>query len=457
MPVTMEMIGSNIAQFTVEIEPETLEPAIEHQYKRMGAKYVVPGFRRGKAPRKLIERFFGNDVFAEDAAIEAAIIEYHDFIRANDLRPIEKAEAKSIKLDEGQKAIVELTVYLLPDYSKLKYKGLMYPVIESNITDDDVDKAIENVRQRNARIISVSDRPAQIGDDVVIDFEGFIYNMAFEGGNAEDFSLKLGSNSFIEGFEQQICGHEIDDFFDVFVTFPENYGEGTDAEELAGKPARFEVRIKSISFEELPELSDEFAQDVSEYDTFDEYRDSIRAQLNKKEMQDIEKIKREALIKEFLEKNEMEIPPDMIEDEVQRSINDLVLSLSRKGMSLEQYLYITSNDFESFHANEIAHAKRQIKYVFLLEAVIRAENIEVSPEEIKEFVEEKASEAGISQEEYIEQQFDNDSKLLSGSVARVKAFGIVKEHALPILFDDQTEQTEQTEQPEQFSQSEEDI
>ena len=397
-------------------------------YQREGKKYNVPGFRKGKAPMNVIERMYG-PVFTQDAietvyqkAVDEAVSEFgEEVVDAN------SAEVVSMEGD----VVFKAKFVVKPEVKIEGYKGLTVEKAEAVVTDEDVEHELGHVQQRNSRSINVDDRPAQLGDSVVFDYEGFCDGVPFEGGKAEKYSLKLGSNQFIPGFEDGMVGHEIGEEFDVNVTFPEEYH----AEELAGKPAVFKVKIHEIKMTELPELNDEFAKDVSEFDTLDEYKEDLRKELLKKAEDKAKDDADNKLIDQLIDLVEADIPEVMYDNKVTENINDFSYNLQMQGMNIGTYLNYTGMDMEALRGQFRDKAIHQVKLRLALEKIAEIENIEVSDEDIDKAYDDLAKNYGV--------ELDRVREIvpvagLKKDVAVEKAVDVVRDNAnyIPVKADD---------------------
>ena len=417
---------------TYEVEFTASEELLRAEKKRVylkeGRKYNVPGFRKGKAPMNVIERMYG-PVFTQDAievvyqkAVDEAISEFgEEVVDAN------SAEVVSMEGD----VVFKAKFIVKPEVKIEGYKGLTVEKAEAVVTDEDVAHELEHLQQRNSRSINVDDRPAQMGDSVVFDYEGFCDGIPFEGGKAEKYALKLGSNQFIPGFEEGMVGHEIGEEFDVNVTFPEEYH----AEELAGKPAVFKVKIHEIKMTELPELNDEFAKDVSEFDTLDEYKEDLRKELLKKAE---DKAKDEAdnkLIDQLIDLVEADIPEVMYDNKVTENINDFSYNLQVQGMNIDTYLNYTGMDMEALRGQFRDKAIHQVKLRLALEKIAELESIEVSDEDIDKAYDDLAKNYGVELDK-VRQIVPVDG--LRKDVAVEKAVDVVRDnaHYVPAKADD---------------------
>ena len=378
---------ANMWELELSIDGKTFNDAVEAVYKREKSKITVKGFRKGKATRKMIERVYGENVFYEDALNNLLGAEIDNAVSELNLELVDmpKVEVKSIDINDG----VELTAACVvkPEVEIKDYKGIHAPKEVKEITDADVDARIDTLRQRNARIVSVDDRAAQNGDEVNIDFEGFVDDVAFEGGKGEGYPLKLGSGQFIPGFEDQIVGKNAGDEFDVNVTFPEDYGVDT----LSGKPAVFKCKLNSISVEELPELDDEFVKDATEFETLDELKADTRKKLEEEATNNAETAFSNAVMDALIAKVDVPVPHVMYEKRVDSLISSFESSLKQQGLTLEQYLQFTGMTMDSIRETYLDRATNEVKLRLALEAIVKAENLDVTEAEIDDGLSEIAN------------------------------------------------------------------
>lgn len=368
----------NMTELVVEVDAERFETAIEAAYQNQKKNISMPGFRKGKVPRKMCERTYGEGVFYEDAINALLNIELPAVIIEAGIEIVDtpKVEVTSMSKEEG--VTLKVICVTKPEISIADYKGIEAPRSEKEVTDDDVAQQIENMRQRNARIVSVEDRAAEMGDEVNFNFEGFFGDEAFEGGKGENYQLKLGSGQFIPGFEEQVAGHNADEDFDVVVTFPENY----QMEDYAGKEATFKCRINSISKEELPEVDDEFVKDTSEFDTVEEMKEDIRKKLTESAKNAADNAFSNALMEKLIEKVVDPIPHCMFENRAEQLMNQFAQSLKAQGVSMDLYLQYTGMDQDALKATYLDRAESEIKLRLALEKIAELENITVSDEEL---------------------------------------------------------------------------
>ena len=414
---------ANMWELELSIDGRTFNEAVDAVYKRDKSKITVKGFRKGKATRKMIERVYGENVFYEDALNNLLGPEIDKAVSELKLELVDmpKVEVKSIDLTDG----VELTVSCVvkPEIEIKDYKGIHAPKEVKEVTDADVDARIDTLRQRNARIVSVDDRAAQNGDEVDIDFEGFVDDVAFEGGKADGYALKLGSGQFIPGFEDQIVGKNAGDEFDVNVTFPEDYGVDT----LAGKPAVFKCKLNSISIEELPELDDEFVKDATEFETLDELKADTRKKLEDDATNKAESDFSNAVMDALIAKVDVPVPHVMYEKRVDSLVSSFESSLKQQGLTLEQYLQYTGMTMDSIRETYLERATGEVKLRLALEAIVKAENIEVTEAEIDDGLSEIAKAYNMELDQIKRLMPMDDYKM---DLLVTKALDLVKENAV---------------------------
>ena len=380
MAVKSEQVEKNLVKLTFEVSREKFEEGINNSYKKNKSKFNIPGFRKGKVTKAIIEKYYTEAVFYDDAINYVLPDAYDAAVKESGLDVVARPEIDVEEIKKGEPVVFTALVTTKPEVTLGTYKGIKVEKIENNVTDEDIDKEIEAARMRNARIISVEDRAVENGDIAVIDFEGFCDGVAFDGGKGENYELEIGSNTFIPGFEEQVIGAEIDKEIDVNVTFPEEYHSA----ELAGKPAVFKVTVHAIKVKELPELDDDFASEVSEFETFSEYKDSVKAKLEEQAEKKTKQETENAVIEAVCENAEVEIPQAMIDTQIDRMINDFAQRLQYQGMSMEMYLQYTGSTIEQMRENFKEQAEKQCKVTLVIEAVMNKEGIEVTDEELED-------------------------------------------------------------------------
>lgn len=386
MSLQVEKLEGNMARLTIEASAEDFEQAIEKAYQKSKNKLSIPGFRKGKVPRKMIEQMYGKEIFYEDAANMVIPPTYAKAVDECTEAIVSRPTIDVVQAEAGKPFIFTAEVALKPDVTLGKYKGIEVEKADISVTDEEIDEAIEKERENNARTISVTDRAVRDGDMTVLDFEGFVDGEAFEGGQGENYPLTIGSDTFIPGFEEQLIGAEIDKEVEVNVTFPEDYQEST----LAGKPAVFKCTIREIKEKELPELDDEFASEVSEFDTLAEYREDVKATLTKEKEDEARAVKEEKLIEQIVEDAQMDIPEAMLETQQNSMAEDFAQRIQMQGISIEQYYQFTGLTKAALLEQLKPQAEQKIKSRLVLEAVAKAEGFETSDEEYNEEIKKMA-------------------------------------------------------------------
>lgn len=380
MSVQVEKLEKNMAKLTIEVSAEELEKAIEKVYQKQKKNISVPGFRKGKVPRAMVEKMYGKEVFYEDAANEVIPAAYEKAYDECGENIVSTPKIEVTQIEAGKPFIFTAEVALKPEVTLGAYKGIEVDKVEAAVSDEEVDAEIERERERNARSVSVSDRAVQDKDQTVIDFEGFVDGVAFEGGKGENYPLTIGSGAFIPGFEEQLIGKNIGEECDVNVTFPEDYH----ADNLAGKPAVFKVTVKEIKEKVLPELDDEFAAEVSEFDTLAEYKEDVKKNLTEKREKDVKNAKEDAVVDAIIANATMDIPEAMIETQQRQMVQEFAQNIQMQGLSIDQYFQFTGLTAEKMMEQVKPQAEKRIKSRLVLEAVAKAENIVASEEDFEE-------------------------------------------------------------------------
>ncbi len=378
MSLQVEKLEHNMAKLTIEVDADKFVAAMKTAYNKEKGKINLPGFRKGKVPMAYLEKMYGPEMFYEDAANTVINAEYPAEVMASDLEVVSQPEIDVVQMEKGKNFIFTATVALKPEVTLGQYKGIEVEKFEAVVTDEEVSAELVKEQEKNAREINIEDRAVVDGDIVNIDYAGTQDGVAFDGGTAEGQTLVIGSHSFIEGFEEQIIGHNIGDEFDINVTFPEQYH----APELAGKPAVFAIKLNAIKAKELPVIDDDFAQDVSEFDTLEEMKADIRAKLQEKAEAAAKTDKENAVMDKVIENAEMDIPQKMIDSEAEYMLNDYAQRLQYQGLSLEQYMQFTGMTQEKMIEDLLPNAKKAIQTRLVLEAIVKAENIEATEEDL---------------------------------------------------------------------------
>mgnify|MGYP001104103703 CR=1 FL=1 len=379
-------VDVNTQELVFTVDGAAFDAAIEKAYQRQKKNINVPGFRKGKASRKLVEKYYGEGVFFEEAINGLINAEMPDAIKEAELELVDTPKIEVVSADVKDGVEFKAICVTKPEVAVSEYKGLKAPKNVKDITEDDINAQIEQIRQRNARIVSVDDRAAQLQDEVIINFEGFMDGVAFDGGQAEDFPLKLGSGQFIAGFEDQIVGHSIGDEFDVNVTFPEDY----QMEEYAGKPAVFKVKLNAINMTELPEVDDELIKDTTEFDTIDEWKADIKAKLEQQAETRAASEFENHLMQKIIENTDGVIPKCMFDHRIDSLVSNFEHSLKQQGMDLDIYLQYTGMDMDSFRESFTERAENEVTLRLGLEKIAELENIEISDEAIENQLKEIA-------------------------------------------------------------------
>lgn len=371
-------IEKNLREITLTIDKEAFDAEVMKVYRKQSANITVPGFRRGKAPKHIIEKLYGESFFHADAIDNLFPEVYEAAVAEAGLEVVSRPEVELESIDENG-VTLKAKVYVKPEVKLNKYKGLSAEKEAVTVEDAEIDEEIEAARKRLARVSTLTEGVAENGDDAVIDFEGFVDDVAFEGGKGENYTLKLGSGSFIPGFEEQVVGHSVGESFDISVKFPEEYG----AKELAGKDAIFKIVLHEIKRTELPELDEEFVKDVSEFNTIDEYKADIKAKIEAKKEKAAEYAYEEKLLDALLENTELDVPAPMVEDEIDMNVRDYDYRLQMQGGNLQMFFQYTGQTLEQLRERFRPQSEKQLKTRLALEAVVAAENIEASEEDIE--------------------------------------------------------------------------
>lgn len=379
MSVQVEKLEKNMAKLTVEVPAEEVEKALQAAYMKEKNKISIPGFRKGKVPRAMIEKMYGAAVFYEEAANILIQDNYAAAMEESKEDIVSRPTIDIVQIESGKPFIFTAEVAVRPEVTLGKYKGVQVTKIDTTVTDEEVEAALEKEQQKNSRTVTVTDRPVANGDTAVIDFEGFVDGVAFDGGKGENYDLEIGSNTFIPGFEDQLVGAEIGKELDVNVIFPEEYG----AKELAGKEAVFKCKVNGIKVKELPEADDEFAQEVSEFDTLDEYKADIKAKLLKDKEDEAKRAKEDAVIGKIVENATMDIPDAMVEYQTQQMLDDFGRRMQSQGLSLEQYFQFTGMTEADYKEQMKPRALQNIQSRLVLEAVAEAEKLEATEEDLE--------------------------------------------------------------------------
>ena len=382
MSVQVEKLEKNMAKLTVEVSAEDFKAAIKKAFNKNKNRFAIPGFRKGKAPQAMIEKMYGEGVFYEDAADEAINASYAEAMKESGLDIVSRPEVTIEKIGKDEPFVYSALVAVKPEVTLGQYKGVEVEKADASVSAEDVEAELKKVQEQNARLLTVEDRGVEDGDQTVIDFEGFVDGKGFEGGKAEDHPLTIGSHSFIDTFEEQLIGKKIGEECEVNVTFPTEYH----AADLAGKPATFKVTVKEIKVKELPELNDEFASEVSEFDTLDEYKKDVEKKLAEKKEIEANSKNEDAVVAKVVENATMEIPDKMIDAQAENMVQDMARRMQSQGLSLDMYLKYTGMTVEQMKEQARPDAEKRIRTRLVLEAVAQAENIQISDEKVDEEV-----------------------------------------------------------------------
>ena len=387
--------NANELKLEFTIEAEKFDKAIKTVYAKSSKYFNIPGFRKGKAPFEMAEKMYGTEIFYEDAFNEIVPPVFEEEIKTNNIEPVSKPEIEVKQMEKGKDLIFTAIIQTKPEVKLGKYKGIQIKKIEYTVSDEDINKELNSMAERNSRLVVVEDRPVENKDTVVMDFEGFVDGKAFEGGKAEGYELEIGSNTFIPGFEDQIVGMKIDEEKDINVKFPKEYF----SEELKGKDATFKVKVHEIKKKEIPEINDEFAKDTSEFDTLKELKASIKEKLENENTNRAKYETEDEAIKVVCDGAEVDIPSGMIETEVDNMVKDVETRLQYQGMNLDNYLQMVGKTMEEFRKENEEQARISVKNRLVLEAIVKEENIEADDDAINTKVTEMAGAYGKTPEE----------------------------------------------------------
>ena len=416
----------NMVKLVIEASAEEFEAGLNAAYNKNKNKISVPGFRKGKAPRKMIEQLYGSQIFFEDAANEIIPDAYADAAKESGLDIVSQPKVSIEQLEAGKPFIFAAEVAVRPEVELGEYKGVEVTKADAEVTDADVEEELKKVQDQNSRTVSVEDRAVKDGDMTVIDFEGFIDGEAFDGGKGENYPLTIGSHSFIDTFEEQMIGMNIGEEKELNVTFPEDYH----AENLKGKPATFKVTVKEIKEKQLPELDDDFAQDVSDFDTLAEYKDDLKKKIEERKESEAKAKKESEAIEKVVEAAKMDIPQAMIDTQVNRMLEDFAMRLQQQGLSVEQYFQYTGMTADKIMEEMKPEAVKRIKNSLVLEAVAKAENIEVSEEEFEAELQKMADMYKMEIEKIKEFMQDAEAKQMKDDIAIQKAVELIVSSAV---------------------------
>lgn len=425
MSVKVGKKEKNIVQLEIEVDAAKFEEGLQKSYLKNVKRFVVPGFRKGKAPRNIVERHYGEEVLYEDAINIVCSEAYDKAVEENDIHPVDRPDIDIKQIGKGKNLIFVADVTVRPEVTLGQYKGVEVEKVKAMVTEDDVDKEIEKIAEKSARLITVEDRGIQKGDIADLDFEGFIDGVPFEGGKASGYRLEIGSGNFIEGFEEQLIGAEPGDDVEVKVTFPEDYS----SEELAGKDAVFQVIINDVKIKELPVLDDEFAKDVSEFDTFEEYKTDIRKKLTEAAEHKAKHETEDRIINKVSENTTVDIPDVMIQKHIDNLINDFDSRLRYQGLDIEKYLSIMGMGYIDFRAQFEKRAEEEVKIQLVLDAVCKAENVQVTEEEFNEELVNITDNYKQDLEQFKQHLQKNDIEYIKDTIKIRKTISLLVENA----------------------------
>ena len=428
MSLQVEKLEKNMAKLTIEVSAEDLDKAMEKAYQKQKSRISLPGFRKGKAPRKMIESMYGKGVFMEDAVNSLVPQEYTKALGECDLEIVSQPEINVTQMEPGKALIFTADVAVKPEVTLGDYKGVEVPKSEIAVTDEEVDAEVKKEQDKNARTVAVEDRAAANGDITTIDFEGFVDGVAFEGGKGTDYALTLGSSTFIPGFEDQLVGANTGDHVEVKVTFPEEY----QAKELAGKEAVFQCDVKKIETKEVPELDDEFAKDVSEFDTLAEYKEDVKKKLTEKKEKEARTAKENAAVDKAIKNAQMDIPELMTKTECRQMMDDFSRRMQQQGLSMEQYFQFTGQSMDKMMEDMKPQALKRIQTRLVLEKVAEAENIQPSEEEITEEIQKMADAYKMEADKIREAIGERGLEQMKKDMAVQKAVTVIADAAVEV-------------------------
>lgn len=427
MSFTVEQLEEkNMVKLVIESSEEEFEKGLEQAYNKNKNRINIQGFRKGKAPRKIIEKFYGKEIFFEDAANAVIPEAYSKAAQECGLDIVSQPDIELVQLEDGKPFIFSATVAVKPEVKLGTYKGVEVAKADVEVTDEDINAELDKVREQNSRTVNVEDRPVQDKDMTIIDYEGFIDGQPFEGGKAENYPLTIGSHSFIDTFEEQLIGKNIGEETEVNVTFPEEYH----ADELKGKPATFKVTVREIKEKQYDDLDDDFAQNVSDFDTLDEYKDDLRKIISERKINEAKSNKETEVIDKIVESSEMDIPDAMVNTQVRRMADEFAGRLKQQGLSIEQYFQFTGLTPDRLLADMQPEALKRIKNRLVLEAIVKAENIEVSDEDYEAEITKMAESYGMETDKIKEFMGEYEQEQIKKDIAVQKAVDLVVAQAV---------------------------
>ena len=426
MSLQVEKLENNMAKLTIEVPANDLEKALQSAYMKQKNKIAMPGFRKGKVPRQMIEKMYGPEIFYDDAANALITKAYSEAYDECDLEIVSRPEINIVQIEKGKSFIFTADVATKPEVKLGEYKGLEVDKVSTRVTQKEVDAKIQEEAEKNAREVVVTDRPVADGDEVILDFEGFVDGEAFEGGKGENYPLTIGSGSFIPGFEEQLVGAEAEKEVEVKVTFPEDYH----AQELKGKEAVFKCTVHEIKAKELPEIDDEFAAEVSEFDTLEEYKADVKAKIKEQKAADGKRNQEDQAVEQAVKNAEYEIPQPMIDTQTTQMVEDFAQRIQSQGITLEQYFQFTGLTAEKMMEDMKPQAIKRIETRLVLEAIAKAENIEITDEKVDEELAKMAESYNMEVEKLKEFMGENEKKQMKEDLAVQEAVTFLVENAV---------------------------
>ena len=425
MSFKVEKTKDNEAKLIIEVPAEDFDKAIDEAYEKNKDRFKVDGFRKGKVPREMIEKVYGVGVFYDDAANAVIPEAYAEAAKESGLEIVARPEIQVTKIAAGNPMEFEAIVTLKPEVKLGKYKGVKVEKVEAEVTDEDIENRLNQDKEQNARLVAADDKEIENGDQAIIDFEGFVDDKPFEGGKGEDYPLVIGSHSFIDTFEDQLVGKKVGDEVDVNVTFPEQY----QAAELAGKPALFKVKIKEIKVKEYPEIDDEFAQEVSEFDTLEEYKEDIRKKLTEAKENEAARETESRIIEAIVKDSKMDIPEKMIDTACDQMVEEFARNMQMQGIAFEQYLQMTGSTLEQMKEQVRPQAEARVQSSLVLEAIVDAENIEAKDADVDDEILKMSEQYGMEVEKINEMLRDEDRENIKKDICIRKAAELIVNEA----------------------------
>lgn len=425
MSTKIENVEKNVVKLEIEVDAQVFEECMDKAYHRKKSQFNIPGFRKGKAPRAMVERYYGEQVLYEDAINYACADAYDKAVEENGLKPVDRPEIDIVQIGKGKNFIFTATVTVMPEVTLGEYKGLTAQKDQVVITDDDVEEELKRIADRNAKLVTIEDRPVKEGDTVDIDFEGTIDGVPFKGGSAKGYTLVIGSGTFIPGFEEQLVGAARGSEVDVNVTFPEDYH----SEDLKGKPALFKVKINEIKEKQLPEINDDFASDVSEFETLDEFKADIRKKLTERAQAEADRKFEDELIDKAVENAQCDIPDVMVERRLDDILGQFDMQLRYQGMNLDRYLKMMGMEESQLRADYKDKAHKDVKTQLVLDKIAQVENISASDEEYEEELKKMAETYSQSVDDFKKHLRDDDIEYIKNSIVRRKTIALLVDNA----------------------------